>query len=221
MLLQSTSVPYILITDDGKIATDSYLSDSNNRDMIIFLLHYRCTGKGLITGIRILLYLLLPTECGEIHSDCSDPSAVLKDLITNFVFCSLVLLLSRLDTAEPIPMKSLVQGDCFLRTNHITFMDNSTISTMKLGRNPFDMYPYIREFNIPSLHCRMVWCVVLSEDYLFNTLPYFSKSCTLQLTISIPKAIADSCSSIISELKRTGVTVDSYFSVFNKYYVTL
>ncbi len=54
MLLQSPSVPYILVTEDGKIASDSYFSASNNREITLFLLHYKGTSGSRITGIRTL-----------------------------------------------------------------------------------------------------------------------------------------------------------------------
>ena len=54
MLLQSPSVPYILVTEDGKIASDSYFSANNNREITLFLLHYKSTSGSRITGIRTL-----------------------------------------------------------------------------------------------------------------------------------------------------------------------
>lgn len=54
MLLQSPSVPYILVTEDGKIASDSYFSATNNRELTLFLLHYKGTSSSRITGIRML-----------------------------------------------------------------------------------------------------------------------------------------------------------------------
>lgn len=54
MLLQSPSVPYILVTEDGKIASDSYFSANTNREITLFLLHYKGTSGSRITGIRTL-----------------------------------------------------------------------------------------------------------------------------------------------------------------------